>query len=89
MGRLLTQLAESGLERDTLVIFMNDNGGTAGIKIFNDGMRGSKVTPWQGRRPGIQQLLALALKHLPRQRGCLHGHISISCRPWLKSPAPP
>ena len=47
-GRLLAKLSEWGLERETLVIFMNDNGGTVGVKLFNAGMRGSKVTPWQG-----------------------------------------
>lgn len=48
VGRLLDHLKQSDLERDTLVIFMNDNGGTEGVKIFNAGMRGSKVTPWIG-----------------------------------------
>lgn len=47
-GRLLAKLTEWDLERDTLVIFMNDNGGTAGVKVFNAGMRGQKGTPWQG-----------------------------------------
>ncbi len=37
-----------GLERDTLVIFMNDNGGTVGVSVYNAGMRGQKVTPWLG-----------------------------------------
>jgi arylsulfatase len=48
VGRLLGKLKEWGLEKDTLVIFMNDNGGTAGVPIFNAGMRGSKNTPWLG-----------------------------------------
>jgi len=48
VGRLLAQLQEWGLERDTLVIFMNDNGGTAGCQVWNAGMRGQKGTPWQG-----------------------------------------
>ncbi len=48
IGRLLDKLKEWDIERDTLVIFMNDNGGTAGVKIFNAGMRGQKVTPWLG-----------------------------------------
>ena len=48
VGRLLAQLKEWGLEENTLVIFMNDNGGTAGIPIFNAGMRGQKGTPWLG-----------------------------------------
>ncbi len=48
VGRLLAKLKELGIERDTLVIFMNDNGGTAGVNVFNAGMRGAKVTPWIG-----------------------------------------
>jgi len=48
VGLLLAKLKEWGLEKDTLVIFMNDNGGTAGVPIFNAGMRGQKVTPWLG-----------------------------------------
>jgi arylsulfatase len=48
MGRLLARLKEWGIEQDTLVVFMNDNGGTAGTKVFNAGMRGQKVTPWLG-----------------------------------------
>jgi arylsulfatase len=48
VGRLLTKLKEWDIERDTLVIFMNDNGGTAGVRVFNAGMRGQKVTPYLG-----------------------------------------
>ncbi|HKI31423.1 MAG TPA: arylsulfatase [Gemmataceae bacterium] len=48
VGRLLDKLKEWGIERDTLVIFMNDNGGTAGVSVHNAGMRGAKVTPWLG-----------------------------------------
>lgn len=48
VGRLLDQLTAWNLERDTLVIFINDNGGTAGVKLYNDGMRGQKGTPWRG-----------------------------------------
>ncbi len=48
VGRLLDKLEDWGLERDTLVIFMNDNGGTAGVSVYNAGMRGQKVTPWLG-----------------------------------------
>ncbi len=48
VGRLLAKLKEWDIDRDTLVIFMNDNGGTAGVKVFNAGMRGEKVTPWEG-----------------------------------------
>lgn len=48
LGRLLQKLQEWGIERDTLVIFMNDNGGTAGVGVYNAGMRGQKVTPYLG-----------------------------------------
>jgi arylsulfatase len=48
IGRLLRKLQVWGLEQDTLIIFMNDNGGTVGVDTFNAGMRGSKVTPWLG-----------------------------------------
>jgi arylsulfatase len=48
LGKLLAKLSEWGIERDTLVVFMNDNGGTAGARIFNAGMRGQKGSPWIG-----------------------------------------
>jgi arylsulfatase len=48
VGRLFAKLREWDLERTTLVIFMNDNGGTVGVKLHNVLMRGSKATPWLG-----------------------------------------
>lgn len=48
IGKLLSRLQEWGIERDTLILFMNDNGATAGARIFNAGMRGGKVTSWLG-----------------------------------------
>ena len=48
VGRLLARLKEWDLERDTLLIVMNDNGGTAGCQVWNAGMRGQKGTPWEG-----------------------------------------
>ena len=48
-GTLLKKLKEWGIEGNTLVIFIGtDNGGTAGVKIFNAGMKGGKGTPYQG-----------------------------------------
>ena len=47
-GRLLAKLKEWQIERNTLVIFMTDNGGTSGVQTFNAGMRGAKGTPYQG-----------------------------------------
>jgi len=48
VGALLGKLKDWGLEENTLVIFINDNGGTAGVKVWNAGMRGGKVTAWNG-----------------------------------------
>jgi arylsulfatase A-like enzyme len=48
VGTLLSRLKDWGIERDTLVIFMNDNGGTVGASVYNAGMRGNKGTPWLG-----------------------------------------
>jgi arylsulfatase len=47
-GTLLKKLDSWILAEHTLVIFMTDNGGTAGVKVFNAGLRGSKATPYQG-----------------------------------------
>lgn len=48
VGKLLAMLKEQNLERDTLLIFMNDNGGTGGVQVWNAGMRGGKNTPYLG-----------------------------------------
>jgi len=74
VGRLLGKLKEWDLERNTVVVFMTDNGGTGGVKVFNAGMRGMKNTPWQGgtrvpffvRWPGVYR---------PRNEGRLAAHI--------------
>jgi arylsulfatase A-like enzyme len=48
MGRLEAFLRETGLRENTILIFMTDNGGTAGVPIFNAGMRGKKIDLWEG-----------------------------------------
>ncbi|OQW97582.1 MAG: hypothetical protein BWK77_01415 [Verrucomicrobia bacterium A1] len=48
IGRLRAALATQGIERETLFIFMTDNGSAAGSKIYNAGMRGAKGSPWNG-----------------------------------------
>ncbi|MCU0784153.1 MAG: arylsulfatase [Verrucomicrobia bacterium] len=48
-GKLLAKLKEWGIEPNTLVIYLaSDNGGTAGVEIFNAGMRGRKGSAFQG-----------------------------------------
>jgi arylsulfatase A-like enzyme len=80
VGRLLARLESWGIADNTLVVFMNDNGGTAGVRVFNAGMRGAKGTPWRGgtramsfwRWPGRLQ---------PGDCGALVAHIDVF-RTW-------
>lgn len=78
VGRLLAMLREEQLERETLVIFMNDNGGTGGVQVWNAGMRGAKNTPylggtramsfwrWPGRlKPGVREALTAHVDIFP------------------------
>ena len=48
VGRILAKLDTLGLSDNTLVIFLNDNGGVQGTKVFNAGMRGSKGSVYLG-----------------------------------------
>lgn len=47
-GKLMQTLVEIGIAEDTIVIFLTDNGGAGGVKIFNAGMRGKKRSPYDG-----------------------------------------
>ena len=47
-GATMRKLDEWGLAENTLVVFLTDNGGTAGVEFFNAGLRGGKNTPYQG-----------------------------------------
>src|SRR5262249_46567963 len=48
MGRVDAFLKESGLRDNTIVVFMTDNGGTAGVPIYNAGLRGHKQEYYDG-----------------------------------------
>lgn len=48
VGRLLDFLRQRKLEDNTIIIFMNDNGQTIGLDVYNAGMRGCKCTIWEG-----------------------------------------
>ena len=76
VGKLINRLTDWGIERDTLLIFMTDNGGTGGVRVFNAGMRGAKNTPYQGgtRVPAFFRWSGV-LK--PGDRRQLAGHIDI------------
>ncbi|MFN5291783.1 MAG: arylsulfatase [Planctomycetia bacterium] len=53
IGKLDDFLQQSGLAKDTILVFMNDNGATAGEKVFNAGMRGRKTTYYDGGHRAI------------------------------------
>ncbi|NOU36819.1 MAG: arylsulfatase [Kiritimatiellaceae bacterium] len=48
VGRLMARIEELGLSSNTIVMLMNDNGGTYGVETYNAGMRGCKCTSWVG-----------------------------------------
>ncbi len=48
MGKLEAFLTQSGLRENTLVVFLTDNGGTAGVKFYNAGLREGKTTFYEG-----------------------------------------
>lgn len=48
LGRLDRMLESSGLRDNTILIFMTDNGATQAAKFYNAGMKGQKITLWEG-----------------------------------------
>lgn len=48
MGRLMAFLDEEGLSENTILIYTSDNGSAAGWRIFNAGMKGGKMSPYDG-----------------------------------------
>lgn len=48
MGKLQKFLQETGLDKNTILVFLTDNGSTFGHQYFNAGMKGNKTTLWEG-----------------------------------------
>lgn len=48
LGKLDQFLRESGLRENTLVVFMTDNGGTQGVRVYNANMRAAKTQIYDG-----------------------------------------
>jgi len=59
MGLLLEKMKDWGLEENTLLIFISDNGPAKGTEVFNAGLNGKKGTPYDG---------GFGCRH--RQNGC-------------------
>lgn len=49
VGRFDQMLHEAGVADNTILVYMTDNGGTAGVEFYNAGMRGRKIILWEGR----------------------------------------
>jgi arylsulfatase len=52
MQHLEKWLEEKHIKNNTIVIFMNDNGGTGGVDLYNAGMRGEKGSNYDGGHRG-------------------------------------
>lgn len=76
VGRLLAKLKELEIERNTLVIFMNDNGGTAGCSVWNAGTRGQKGGPDNGSTRAIG-FFRWPGTLTPGDRGQLTAHLDL------------
>lgn len=93
IGRIRDALAKRGFDENTIVIFLTDNGGTAGVNFYNAGMRGKKGSPYDGghRVPCFIHCPSGTLGE-PRDIGELTAHIDLLptlmelCR--LESPEP-
>ena len=48
VGRLDEWLEKKHLKNNTIVIYMNDNGGTGGVDVYNAGLRGKKGENYDG-----------------------------------------
>ena len=48
IGRLESFLVEHDLRDNTLFVYLTDNGSTLGPRYYNAGMKGGKVTLWEG-----------------------------------------
>lgn len=48
VGYVLDEIKKQELEKDTIVVFSNDNGAATYLKTANGGLRGRKGTVWEG-----------------------------------------
>ncbi len=76
LGRLLSFLEETGLAENTLLIALNDNGGTQGVDVYNSGMRGEKSTAWRGGTRAYS-FWKLGDRYSPGDRDHMTGHIDV------------
>jgi len=76
VGRLLDFLKDRKLEENTILIFMNDNGITVGLDVYNANMRGCKCTAWEGGTRAMS-FWRWPSKWKPHQVDNLTAHIDV------------
>ena len=76
VGRLQKFLEEKKLDQDTIIVFMNDNGATEGLDVYNAGMRGCKCTIWEGGSRAIS-FWRCPSRWKPHQVDNLSAHIDV------------
>ncbi|WP_460684357.1 arylsulfatase [Niabella aquatica] len=94
MTRLDQWLTGKGLKENTIVIYMNDNGGTGGVNVYNAGMRGKKGEVYEGghravcffRWPGGKMRAARAIDATTQVQDLLPTFIDLL---KLKAPVQP
>lgn len=76
LGRLMGRLTELDLDDNTLLIAINDNGGTGGVDVFNDGRRGVKGTIWSGGTRAYS-FWKWGKRFVPGTRPQMTGHVDV------------
>jgi arylsulfatase A-like enzyme len=76
LGRLMSFLETCGLSARTLLIVINDNGGTQGVGVYNSGMRGEKGTAWRGGTRAYC-FWKLGDRFSPGDRDPMCGHVDV------------
>lgn len=80
VGKILDKLVEKGIEKNTLIVFMSDNGGITiadgkhEIITNNDPLSGQKATLYEG---GIR--VPLIISYSGKMRGNLNCNIPVDC----------
>ena len=83
VGRLRSQLESLGLLENTLIVFLNDNGGTPGGAHSNGELRGHKGSYWEG---GIRVPFVVSWPaRLPMGQSFMHPVSSLDLMPTFVS----
>ncbi|PXA04697.1 arylsulfatase [Coraliomargarita sinensis] len=76
LGRLLAEMQQTGLDKNTLLIVITDNGGTFGVDTWNAGMRGRKGSAWRGGTRAIS-FWRYDEAYDPGECGQMTGHVDV------------